>query len=947
MVWLPVIRVFIYSGRIAFMAQLVGRTSERAALAAALERVRAGATGQVVAIAGEPGIGKSRLLAELAGSADGCLVFGAAASEFEDDLPYGVWTEAVDPHLRELDGRRLARLGVEDFEGLARAAGGDRHRLHRALRELLEHLAGPRPVLLWLDDLHWADGASVDAVAALVRRPPEAPVLLALAAREGRLPDALVAALAGAARDGRVVDLPLAPLSEAEAAELVGGDVRAIYGLSGGNPFYLEQLARFEHDSSRAPPAPTAGVPPTVSLALSAELGGLGRDVRRLLEAAAVVGDPFEPALAAEVAEMSEADALAALDELLARTLVRPADGARRFAFRHPVVRHAVYDGAPGGWRLAAHGRAAAALERRGAGVVARAHHVEHAAELGDEAALALLEGAARELQAPAPASSARFHAAALRLLPDGPEHHDRRAATLIALAEAQSAAGDRAAARLTLEAASVDARDAQERHALAVRVANTEMWLGEEEQARRRLLVALGDLPAEPSTDRVRLHLALGLLEQLTGEHDTARAHARDAGADAQVLGDSVLQAAALSLEAMAAVALDADDGVHERATIAFATLTDAQATWRLPGLTLLAWADSARGRFEQALDQLERARRLATATGREPVLILVAAEAVRPLRELGRLAEAVAAGEEALDRARLWSNRPQQLEAQSALAAARLAAGDVTGALREAEEAADLCRSRAGQPQWVHGAVLTAVGNADRAVPLLHAAVPLVPPVLRPEVVADLVDALLATGDVAGARDALAGAGDPGRAQGLVAADGQRAWAAAVGAWAEATVLLAEGRAAAAAAAARVPAPPLLAARLRVLEGRALAAAGDRSGALAALTEAESALTGYGALRWRDEAVRELRRLGHRVRRESGDAPGPLTGREREIADLVAAGRTNREVAEQLVLSPKTIEAHLRNVYAKLGVRSRVELARSLTPSRSDPAETSAPRP
>ena len=118
--------------------------------------------------------------------------------------------------------------------------------------------------------------------------------------------------------------------------------------------------------------------------------------------------------------------------------------------------------------------------------------------------------------------------------------------------------------------------------------------------------------------------------------------------------------------------------------------------------------------------------------------------------------------------------------------------------------------------------------------------------------------------------------------------------------------------------------------------MEGRALAAAGQKREAVEALVGAESALDGFGARRRRDEAVRELRRLGHRVvRAADGDASsGPLaalTAREREIAELVAAGRTTREVADQLVLSPRTIESHLRNIYSKLGVRSRVELARA----------------
>jgi DNA-binding NarL/FixJ family response regulator len=951
---------------------LVGRLKEREAVAEALSRVRSG--GQVVALVGEPGIGKTRLLAALAerAEAEGLLALGAAASEFEQDLPYAVWTEALDPHLRSLGDRRVQLLGIAEpdalgpvLPALAQSGAADRHRVHRALRDLLERLAGARPVVLWLDDLHWADGASVDAVAALVRRPPAAAVLLAIAARAGRRPPALDAALAAAGRDGRVTDLALAPLSEAEAAELVGADVAPIYALSGGNPFYLEQLAR-AHGALATPVGDRGGgvgragegVPAAVALALAAEVATLAPEARLVLEGAAVVGDPFEPALAAEAAGVSEADALRALDELLLRTLVRPTGAARRFAFRHPVVRHAVYEGVPGGSRLEAHARAAAALERRGAGLIARAHHVEHAAQLGDAEAVDLLEGAARELQGPAPASSARFHAAALRVLPDTPEHQVRRAAIQIALAEAQSAAGDRAGARETLLATLGATHDAHERNALTVRIANVEMWLGSETESRRRLYVALGDLPAEPSADRVRLHLSLGLLEHLACDFAAARAQASDALADARVLGDPVLVASALTLRAIASAGDGHEDAATSRdlAADAFARLTDAQVSARLPGLWMLAWAEHARGRFADALATLARARTLGAASGREPVLMLCAVESVRPLRELGRLAEAVAAGEEGVDRTRLDGNPQYLIWAHCALASARLAVGDVAGALRETEEAAGIDAEpsfhRAGQPQWAQGAALVAAGNADRAVPLLRAAVALVVPALRTEAAADLADAALAGGDPAAARAALE----------IAHAHADTDFATATAARAEAAVLLAEARprdAARTAAAAldlvasrsapggdatrdlvapSAAAAPLLVARLRLLEGRALGEAGAKAAAVAALIDVEAALAGFGAQRWRDGAVRELRRLGHRVRRAGGDADGALTDREQEIAELVAAGRTNREVAEQLVLSPKTIEAHLRNIYAKLGVRSRVELARTVVaPPRS----------
>ncbi|HEX5622690.1 MAG TPA: AAA family ATPase [Solirubrobacteraceae bacterium] len=998
------------------MASLVGRVSERAAIAAALDALRAGAAGQVVVVSGEPGIGKSRLLAELADAADDCVVLGAAASEFEQDLPYAIWTEAIDPWLAGLDDRRRSRLGVPEAVPVDLA---DRHALHRALRELLDGLAGPRPLVLAFDDLHWADGASVDAIAALVRRPPAEQVLLALAAREGQLPAAVATALAGADRDGRLTALALTPLSQDEAAALVGRDVSAIYALSGGNPFYLEALARVNETpaASPAPPRPASSdartpepsppvsggrsaaasagsgalpaaapaVPPAVSRALAAELAALDDGARLVLDAAAVVGDPFDPALAAETAGLDEAVALRSVDELLARTIVRPA-GPRRFAFRHPVMRQAVYESTPGGWRLAAHARAAEALERRGAGLVARAHHVELAAAPGDEDAIALLGDAARTLQGPAPASAARFLTAALGLLPD--DQRERRAALQVALAEAQSAGGDPEGARTTLLAALGEAQNAEAKHALTVRIANAEFWLGRDEDALRRLQVALANLPAEPSPDRVRLHHSVGLNLVQACDFEGGSAHASDALSDALVLGDRVLEAASLALAAIAAAGAVEPGAIEacDRARTAFRRLDDAEVARRLVGLWMLGWADGWLGRFDVALDDLQRAHEMASASGRALVLTLAALGAVRPMRELGRLAEAVAVAEEAVDRARLSGPRAQLAGALCELSAARLASGDVSAALQAADDAAAIdvppSLHTAGQVAWCLGAALAAAGNPDRAVPLLQTAHAEAVPVMRPLIAADLVEAAIAAGDLATARAAaeLAGgkpagretAGDAtatsevagGETAGGTTAGGGVAGTAARGAtaagatpWAahaRAALLLAEGRSGeAAAAAVHAEAPPLIAARLRLLEGRALAASGDRATALDVLGEAEAALARLGARRAQDEAVRELRKLGHRVARArpatDGEPLGSLTDREREIATLVAAGRTNREVAEQLFLSPKTIEAHLRNVYAKLGVRSRVELARAteLTSPRSDQSATSGPQP
>lgn len=291
--------------------------------------------------------------------------------------------------------------------------GDERYRAHRAVRRLLEQLA-VKPLVLALDDLQWADDASIELIGALLRRAPEAPVLFAFGFRARPVPARLTAALAVP----WVARHELAPLSETEAAELLSEldppSRASVYRYCGGNPFYLKQLARGRVPSGLPPAsarngAGLAAVPPAVAAALAEELGSISASARALLDAAAVAGEPFETDLAGEIASQDQAQVLAALDELLAVDILRPTDVPRRFAFRHPLVREAVYESAPGGWRLAAHAAAAAALAERGAPAAERAHHVEQSARPGDEQAIDLLLAAADSAAPRAPLVAARW----------------------------------------------------------------------------------------------------------------------------------------------------------------------------------------------------------------------------------------------------------------------------------------------------------------------------------------------------------------------------------------------------------------------------------------------------------------------------------------------------------------------------------------------------------
>jgi DNA-binding NarL/FixJ family response regulator len=964
---------------------LVGRAAEVGRLDAALERLDERRL-VAVELVGEPGIGKSRLLAELGHRAEerGHLVLSGRASELERDLPFWVFVDALDDYVAGLGPRSLHGLEDDERAVLARvlpalageadepgvALQDERYRTHRALCSLLERLAATEPLVLVLDDLHWADAASADLVGALLRRPPAAAVLLALAVRPRQLPERLSAALEGADRAGTLTRMDLDALAPGEAEELLGGDVAgpaaaALYAETGGNPFYLEQLARSVDGAGAArapvPAVSVAGVqvPHAVVAALTEELGLLSPGGRRVLEGASVAGDPFEPELAAAAAELPEPTAVDALDELLALDLVRPTDVPRRFRFRHPLVRRAVYEATSGGWRLGAHERTAAALAARGASAATRAHHVERSARHGDAGAVAVLREAGATAAQLAPASAARWYAGALRLLPETTPAAER-VELLLAHAGALAAAGrfadGHAAMREALALVPADSVDLRVR--LTGGCAAIEHLLGHHDEANTRLTRALRDLPDQTSPGAVALMVELTLDGFYGARYGAMVEWSATALDTARALGDRPLLAAAMSIRTLAcAFTGAAAEGLRHRdeAAALVEDLTDAELALRLDAAANLAGAELYLDRFEDARAHAERAIAVGRATAQTELFPVMVVTLGSVLCLQGHLAESGELLDAAVEGARLTGNA--QLLAWNLLNRALVAdvAGDLGVALTAGEESFALAGGLEESlvSAWTganFAAPLLASGDAARAADVLVGScggpeLPLIPGGWRAFALELLTRCHLALGDRVAAERAAAEAAACSGAVGLPLASSLADRAAAAVALAAGDDVRAAETALAAAATADAAGMPVEAARARLLAGRALARADERDRAITELVRAAETFDRVEATRLRDEAERELRATGHRLHRRSraipaGSALGTLTAREQEIARLVVDRRTNAEIAAELFLSPKTIETHLRNTFLKLGVSSRVELARAVERADRDRA-------
>lgn len=956
---------------------LVGRGNEMCLLESLLDECGSG-SGRVAAILGEPGIGKTRLLADLMARAEllGHLVLTGAASKFERDLPFSIFVDTLDEYLEGLGPGLLDGLADDVIAELAgvfpsfmgRAGGApasgvhQRYRSHRAVRALFECLAEKQPLVLLLDDLHWADSASIELFGALLRRPPGASVLMAAALRPRQVSEGFRAGLERARRAESLVQIELGALTLAESEELLQdvdpAGVSVLYEVTGGNPFYLEQLARsLDHTLESLPASHGISlkdmeIPAAVLVSLNEEIGMLTDEGRLILEGGAVAGDPFEPELAAAAAGVSESVALNGVDELLRIDLVRTTDVPRRFRFRHPLIWWTVYEGTAPAWRLAAHERCAEALTSRGATAAARAHHVESSARMGDVAAVAVLKEAGEAAARLAPSSAVRWFGAALRLLP-ATAPSEERIALLLARAGSLAAIGRFAEGRADLLdcIAMVPRGDTELFVRVSTACAGVEHLLGLEREARRHLTTALTEVARPESVEAVELMIALAGDAFHAVDCDAMRDWAERAVIGATTLGERSLLAAALAVRAwVGALIGDGDDAqAHcDEATDLVDSLSDEEMAPRWNTLVHLASADLYLDRFPAATRHAERALLAARAMGQDELFPQAVAMLGGSLAVQGRLPEAAQLFDEAVEAARLAGNAHSLALHLFNRSFAALSAGDLDLARAAAEESFQIEEGMDPGPlSSLAAAVLAAVmletGQAERSMDLLLTSaggeeLPRIGGGWRVRFHEVLTRALLVTGRQSDAGHVVALAQDCAETVGLPTAHAMASLAAADLALDRGEPRTAAKLALTAAGALESVSAFADAARARELAGRALAQAGEPDSAVVEFERAAEAFDSFGALRFRDQAERELRKLGRRVHRRSGPTGGPsvgiesLTERELEVARLVVDRRTNPEIAAELFISQKTVETHLRNIFHKMNVSSRVELARAI---------------
>jgi DNA-binding CsgD family transcriptional regulator len=934
-------------------AGLLEREHEVERLNAALDAV-AQRMGCTVVIEGVAGAGKSRLLDEARARASdlGVRTLSARATELEQDFPFGVVRQLLERPLLEAEaGERdrwlagAAALAADLLTGApptgprAPPADGDpAYAWQHGLYWLVSNLSGDSPIALMVDDLQWCDSQSASALAFIARRIEGQPIGLILATRP--LEAALTPEAATLVADPETELIHPSPLTPAAIGRLVADRltrdpddrfIRACFEVTDGNPFLVGELlgeaaARGVDPTADAAAEVGAIVPSGVANAVLLRLARLAPGGATLARALSALGDGAQVGDAARLASLA-GDALErAMAELVLAGVVEAA-GTVRFA--HPILRTAIYDDLSPAERERLHRAAAQILRERGAPVGQVAVHVMHTEPAADPRAVALLREAARE--ALALGDSKRAGTLLGRAVAEPPDEAERAEVLLeLGLAHARAGASE---AIVPLSEIVDRSEEPSATAAAAIELSGLLFFAGRTAQGAAILRRAQERIPADqPAREQLEVAL-LGLSTTSVSarrQAEGAIAALRDPGGPAR----DALQATTLATLAMdevlylgsAAATID----LAERALAAGLPLEPQRGeNWANLALAALGIADAVDAALSGADEMLTYARKRGAAL---TVLTLSALRALLALRR-GDLADAEADAQAAIELAPELFGARFLVLAVSAAVLAGLERGESPDALRRLIDRTgvryDTEFTSSSQLRYASGVLRAAAGNHEAAIEELCGSGRAHPlfggenPAMLPWRSAAALS-LAALGRHSEARDLTAD--EVRRARSFGAA---RALGVALRAEALVAPRAERSERLASALAVLAPSPARLEhARVLLDIGATLRAAGQRTVAREPLLEALELAARCGARALERRARAELAMIGVRPRSTDRSGAGSLTPSERRVVELAAAGGTNREIAQMLFVTEKTVETHLGRSFRKLDVSSRRQL-------------------
>ena len=907
--------------------QLIGRDRERAAIDRLLADARA-SRGSALVLRGEPGYGKSALLDYARSRGGDMQLLRAVGVEPEAELPFAALHQLLLPTLDHLD--RIPEVQASALRGalgIAASTADGRFVVALAALSLLAEAATDRPLLCLVDDAHWLDQPSADALSFAARRLQAEPIAMLFAARTGDprtfpgtgLPDTTIDALDDADAELLLVD---------SYGSAISAEVRRLIRASAmGNPLALIEIPQALTPGQCSGEAPLPQPMP------------IGHDLAQIfLDRARRLPQPAQLLLLVAAAEgTGEAHVVlsagrrlgippTALDDTEAAGLLHTQGGT--LAFRHPILRTAVYQEATQAQRELVHGALLETLQEE-ADADRRAWHQAAPLLHPDDVVADELERTAQRARSRSGHAAA---AAALRRVAELTSSGERRASRLAAAARAALDAGLVDQAAVLVRAGTVDA-DAATLAELRHVQGELELTCGTPNRGANLLIEGAEHITSSNPAKAVRMLFDAALCGYYAADLEVmarvgqlvSALPIQDSSPDAPLVRllagtAAMLHSANARLRGTLAQALDDLEGVSDP---------------RLLWWAAAAAADLGEPARHQALSrQAEATARRTMAVG---TLAMVMEGAAWSDLMYGRTAAASVHSGEGLQLAVETGLTNSACFHRAILAVVAAVHGDRDACTSHADKALETAtRHQLGTPQavasWAVGLLHLGLGEWDLAIVRLQAQISAAVAAgyryLALWALPDLVEAAAGAGrgDIAAsAADQLAG----------FIGDGAPAWTLALTARTRALASrpaeIKEGLLREALAYDESDPRPFSRARTLLLLGEHLRRQRRRTEARGYLREAAEAFRRLGAAPWEKRARAELRATGETIRRD--DAPlTQLTPQELQIASLVSEGATNKDVAAHLFLSRRTVDYHLRKVFIKLGVSSRTELARLL---------------